>query len=285
MMMWSARYELKGHLNEIMDIKWSKDGKYIISGGFDKRVILWNVAKSQYIKILEEHKKCIQGIAVDSKFKYIISQSSDRSVKVWKNSKSKKDEVAFYKHSTIVRLEKEQLPEGEQRYHLFFDENIPTFYRRPDISPDGELFAFPAGQWKDEDGKLKHCVLIYRRRFLDKPSFVVFTNNEPAICVRFCAKLFEKSNPEVGMLKQPYYMVFAIATLSSVIVCNTESFVPLYGCGSYHYASITELAWKDDTILGISSNDRTCSFMLFEPGELGKSFEGSCCVMQTAMMS
>lgn len=74
------------------------------------------------------------------------------------------------------------------------------------------------------------------------------------------------------MLMQPYYMVFAIGTFNSVLVYNTESFELLYSYGNHHYASITEIAWKDDRILGTSSNDRTCSFMLFEEGELGTPY-------------
>lgn len=40
----------------------------------------------------------------------------------------------------------------------------------------------------------------------------------------------------------------------------------LYAVGNHHYASITDLSWKDDRILAASSNDRTCSFMLFDEG-------------------
>ena len=103
-LMWAPRYELRGHSAEISDIKWSPDSKYIISAGFDKRVIVWLAEKSQYVKILDEHKKCIQGLAVDPQFKYILSQGADRMVKIWKNSESKKDDCAFYRHSTLDRL-------------------------------------------------------------------------------------------------------------------------------------------------------------------------------------
>lgn len=77
----------------------------MISGGFDKRIIIWNVEKKHYLKVFEEHKKCIQGIAVDPFFNKIISQSSDRSVKIWMKAATKKDEAAFFRYATLERFE------------------------------------------------------------------------------------------------------------------------------------------------------------------------------------
>ena len=65
------------------------------------------------------------------------------------------------------------------------------------------------------------------------------------------------------MFKQPYYMVFAIATTNSVLIYNTESSKPLYGMGNWHFAAHTDLTWKDDKALAISSSDGFISFFLF----------------------
>jgi chromatin assembly factor 1 subunit B len=59
-------------------------------------------------------------------------------------------------------------------------------------------------------------------------------------------------------------MVFAIATFHTVLVYSTENLAPIYAMGNYHFASITELSWKDSSILGMSSSDGYCSFMVFE---------------------
>lgn len=104
-LMWCPRYELRGHYGEIADLKWSPDGKYIISAGFDKRIFIWNYVKSQYVKILEEHKKPIQGLAVDPSFQYIVSQGTDRLVKVWMNAKTKKDDTAFSRFATLDKAD------------------------------------------------------------------------------------------------------------------------------------------------------------------------------------
>jgi hypothetical protein len=39
--------------------------------------------------------------------------------------------------------------------------------------------------------------------------------------------------------------------------------------GNYHYSALTDLAWKNDEVLAISSSDGYISFMIFDKGELG----------------
>lgn len=43
------------------------------------------------MKVLEEHDKFVQGIAIDCRFEHIISCSNDRTTKVWKSIKSKRN--------------------------------------------------------------------------------------------------------------------------------------------------------------------------------------------------
>ena len=156
---------------------------------------------------------------------------------------------------------------------MFADENIPTFFRRPDFSPDGELFILPAGQWqKSNESPPEYCAFVYRKSFIDKPTLVIPTNGEPALVCKFCPMLFRKPQEKQGMFQQNYYMVFAIATTGSVILFDTLSLEPIYGMGNYHYATITSLSWRGPNILAISSSDGYCSFMVFENGELGEPY-------------
>jgi chromatin assembly factor 1 subunit B len=61
-------------------------------------------------------------------------------------------------------------------------------------------------------------------------------------------------------------MVFALATTNSVLIYNTNTMKPLYGAGNYHFAALTDLAWKDDGLLAVSSSDGYISFFTFEKG-------------------
>jgi len=64
-------------------------------------------------------------------------------------------------------------------------------------------------------------------------------------------------------------MVFAIATTNSVYIYNTDSMKPICGMGNFHFAALTDLAWKDDEALAVSSSDGFISFFTFPKGELG----------------
>jgi chromatin assembly factor 1 subunit B len=70
------------------------------------------------------------------------------------------------------------------------------------------------------------------------------TNGEPALVCKFCPKLFRKQNEKSGLFAQPYYMVYAIATSSAVLIYSTDKTQPLYGMGNFHYAALTDLSWK-----------------------------------------
>jgi len=53
------------------------------------------------------------------------------------------------------------------------------------------------------------------------------------------------SNPD-GLFKLPYRVVFAVATLNSLYVYDTESVPPILVRAGLHYAAITDIAWSSD---------------------------------------
>ena len=69
-------------------------------------------------------------------------------------------------------------------------------------------------------------------------------------------------------------MIFAVGTLDSILVYDTETVRPLIVIGNIHYATITDIAWKKNSgMLGVSSSDGYCSFLIFEEGELGEKLK------------
>ena len=105
---------------------------------------------------------------------------------------------------------------------------------------------------------------MYRKNFLDKPTFVLPSNGEPVLICKFCPKLFKKQSDKVGMFALPYFMIFAVATTSTVLIYTTEQTRPLFAMGNYHYAALTDLCWKNEQMLAVSSSDGYCSFMTFK---------------------
>ena len=109
----------------------------------------------------------------------------------------------------------------------------------------------------------------YTRKDLHNACAVFRTDGKAAICVRFCKKLYKREK-DFSLFDTPYKMIFAIGTVSSVILYSTESEIPLAVVGNFHYATLNDLAWQKDNVLAVCSSDGFCSFLLFNKGELGQ---------------
>ena len=159
---------------------------------------------------------------------------------------------------------------------MFYDDTLKSFCRRPDFSPDGEFLIAPSGVI-EKNGKLTNCIYIFHRSDFTKPIAYVPTANKFTTTVRF-SRIFYKTRREVSaesVVKLPYRMIFAAATVDSIIVCDTETFTPFAMIADAHYARISDLTWSPDNLtLLASSTDGYCSFIFFEKWELGDVYVG-----------
>lgn len=71
------------------------------------------------------------------------------------------------------------------------------------------------------------------------------------------------------MIDLPYKMVFAIGTIDSLYIYDTQSIVPKYAVTNIHFQALTDLAWNGSSLLAASSADGYISFFMFEKNELG----------------
>jgi len=107
----------------------------------------------------------------------------------------------------------------------------------------------------------------------DKPCYAFQTNNKPAVCVRFCPCLFKlDTDTKENLIDLPYKIVFAVATTEGVIIYSTQKMLPIYIVGNLHYATLTDLSWKNDKCLAVSSLDGYCSFIHFQNNILGQIY-------------
>ena len=261
--------------------------------------------RGQMISQFANHKHFVQGVAWDPAQQFVISQSADRTCKVYalrpppagrRNKVSQYLQPAcdtakeFYCAHTLSKkvvtppqqqaIEKEQgdvtaappPPPKQERLPLFLDESAPTFFRRPAWSPDGSFLALPAGTHRSQTSrgpKDVNTAYLYARGNWTSPAAHLPAQNKPVVAVRFCPILFCK-NPDTPSPppfdKLPYKMVFAVATLDSVVLYDTTSVLPLAVLGQLHYESITEMAWsKDGQYLAVASRDGYCSIATFQP--------------------
>ena len=170
---------------------------------------------------------------------------------------------------------------------LFHDENMPSFFRRLSWSPDGAFLACPAGVYKKKGGHDKkggNCVHIFKRKEWTKPIVTLPVLTKAVVAVKFCPVLFEQSDPlppqeEIPeadgkgpseVLELKHKICFAVLTLDSIILYETESMKPTTLISGIHCAALTDLAWSPDgRMIAVSSHDGYCSLVSFAENELG----------------
>lgn len=305
---WRRAALLRGHTDDVMDVCWSPDGTALISGSIDNKVIVWEISEKKKGKMIMQfanHRHFVQGVTWDPAQKFIITQSADRTCKVYALRPpavgSKRNKITgylpacesakdFFCAYTMSRrsIKKEEsgverepavsdknAEKGEQQVPLFLDESLPSFFRRLSWSPDGSILAVPAGSYRSTKTSSElYTAYLYARGCWSAPAVHLPAQTKPIVAIRFCPVFFKRTEnntcPAV-FNSLPYRMVFAVASLDSIILYDTESILPVAILGQLHYDSIADLAWsKDGQFLAIASRDSYCTIATFDDGELGE---------------
>ncbi|KAG6767437.1 hypothetical protein POTOM_028642 [Populus tomentosa] len=256
---WKVLKNLLFHRKDVLDLEWSADSVYLISGSVDNSCIIWDVnkgkkdhTKPKCITLLDGHFHYVQGVAWDPLAKYIASLSSDRTCRIYVNkpqTKTKGAEKMNYVSQHVIAKAEQQM---STKTHLFHDETLPSFFRRLAWSPDGSFLLVPAGSYKI-------------------PAVMLPGASKPVVAVRFCPVTFNlRGLASAGLFKLPYRLIFAVATLNSLYIYDTESVPPIAILAGLHYAAITDIAWSSNAqYLALSSRDGYCTLVEFETNELG----------------
>lgn len=182
-----------------------------------------------------------------------------------------------------------QETQGDQpRPHLYHNESLLTFFRRPAFSPDGSLLVSPCGLFKNNaaakegNDNHSHVAFVYSRNCLKKSPIAFISGfNQAATVVSFSRMKYklkdnhsDGSSPPNSWLSLPYRMIFAVATREEVLICDTQHMSVVAECKRFHYDNMSDLAWSPDGLnLICSSIDGFCTLIKFEQGELGEVYE------------
>ncbi|KAK9111331.1 hypothetical protein Scep_018850 [Stephania cephalantha] len=240
------------HRKDVLDLQWSTDGAFLISGSVDNSCIIWDMNKGSVHQILDGHSHYVQGVAWDPLGQYVASLSSDRTCRIYLNKPQNKPKnpkvMNFVLHNVIMKIELSASDSkiAPTKSYLFHDETLPSFFRRLAWSPDGSFLLAPAAIYLPAAGK-------------------------PVIAVRFCPVIFSlRGSKPAGLFKLSYRFVFAVATLNSLCIYDTENEAPIAVLAGLHYEAITDVAWSPDAkYLALSSQDGYCTLVEFGIGELG----------------
>ncbi|XP_063612996.1 chromatin assembly factor 1 subunit B-like isoform X2 [Penaeus indicus] len=287
---WTVLKMLRGHLEDVYDLSWSKCSQFLISGSVDNSAILWDVGKGKNIALLNDHKGFVQGVTWDPQGQYVATLCSDRNCRIY-NTGTKKLMYKIYKSSLPVADAEDNVTERATR--LFHDDTLKSFCRRLSFSPDGEILLAPSGVLEEESGKITNVTYVFSRHCLSKPVMYLPTKDKYTMAVRFSPILYElKPLPleegkelkeesrepweeHANLFHLPYRMVFAVATQNAVLLYDTQQPVPFAKISNIHYTRLSDVAWSSDgRILVVSSTDGYCSLVSFTEEEIGIPYKG-----------
>ncbi|XP_039618374.1 WD repeat-containing protein 38 isoform X4 [Polypterus senegalus] len=82
-----------GHQRGVETVCFSPDSKHILSGGWDKRAILWDTQNGTVIRIFSGHQSAIQSSSFSVNSQYLATGSWDYTIKVWNYEAEEKEKT------------------------------------------------------------------------------------------------------------------------------------------------------------------------------------------------
>jgi WD40 repeat protein len=75
--------DLRGHINWVLSVAFSGDGRYLASGSRDTTVKLWNVKSARLRETLSGHSNWVMCVTFATDGETLVSGSTDRTLKLW----------------------------------------------------------------------------------------------------------------------------------------------------------------------------------------------------------
>ena len=73
----------QGHVDSILTVAASQDGKFVVTGGKDRRIVVWDADTLHCLRVFEQHRDAVTGLAFRRGTNQLFSSSKDRTIKVW----------------------------------------------------------------------------------------------------------------------------------------------------------------------------------------------------------
>ena len=88
----------EGHISGVSSVAITSDNKYIVSGGSDNTVRIWNLQNKTQEAVLEGHTGSVSSVAITSDNKYIVSGGYDKTIRIW-NFQERTQEAVWQGHT------------------------------------------------------------------------------------------------------------------------------------------------------------------------------------------
>jgi hypothetical protein len=74
---------LQGHADAVYSLALSPDGRLLATGGYDREILLWDLATRKPVRTLRGHNEAVFDLAFRPDGKILASASADRTLKLW----------------------------------------------------------------------------------------------------------------------------------------------------------------------------------------------------------
>ena len=100
-------HTLRGHTDKVTSIKWTRDGKYLISLALDRTVRVWEVCGDDSVAslhVLHGHKGRATCVCIPDKCDLLVTSSTDCTARIWRDLSSSRDvcEMVLSGHTQMV---------------------------------------------------------------------------------------------------------------------------------------------------------------------------------------
>ena len=94
----------QGHVDSILTVAASQDGKFVVTGGKDRRIVVWDANTLKPLRIFLQHRDSVTGLAFRRDTNQLFSSSKDRTIKVWSLDELAYVETLFGHQDEVVDI-------------------------------------------------------------------------------------------------------------------------------------------------------------------------------------
>lgn len=94
----------QGHTDAILTVAASQDGKFVVTGGKDRKIIVWDTHTLNPLRVFSQHRDAVTGLAFRRGTNQLFSSSKDRTIKVWSLDELAYVETLFGHQDEVVDI-------------------------------------------------------------------------------------------------------------------------------------------------------------------------------------
>ncbi|KAE9552910.1 hypothetical protein FO519_003895 [Halicephalobus sp. NKZ332] len=260
------------HASDVTCLAWSSCSQFLASASNDDSIVVQDILNGKVLWSLRNFRHFPVGLAWDPRGKYLVSFSTDRRLDILDTKKSNKLRSAFAVEKLNVSVNGIQTS-PDMPYKLFHDFQLACFARTIDFSPCGSLLLVPTAHL-ELPGHNVYGTYVFRRSDLDKcRPHALIPSTKATILARASPVVYPlRKEVEENFLGLPYRVVFAVMTVDTVILHDSQSRAPFMYIDNLHYDNLTSLCWTPDgKSMAVSSMEGYNTFIVLPAKKMGET--------------